>query len=93
MEERDDLEFLDVIIIIVGFAVIFLRFRCARASIFGARYLNSPADALRSLPEIPINLFLLMGFSVTTAAARAARFKRIHSPVLLNHFAFAATYS
>ena len=27
MEERDDLEFLDVIIIIVGFAVIILRFR------------------------------------------------------------------
>lgn len=38
------------------------------ASIFGFRYIDSPANAIKSLPEIPINLFLLMGFSITTAA-------------------------
>lgn len=46
------------------------------SSIFGARFLETLAEdavttlpeILKALPMIPINLFLLMGFSVTTAA-------------------------
>jgi hypothetical protein len=38
------------------------------SSVFGARWSDFPAEVLKSLPMIPINLFLLMGFSVTTAA-------------------------
>ena len=37
------------------------------SSVFGARFLDSAAEALRLLPMIPLNLFLLMGFSITTA--------------------------
>lgn len=38
------------------------------SSIFGARFLDSHFEVLQSLPEIPLNLFLLMAFSVTTTA-------------------------
>jgi hypothetical protein len=38
-------------------------------SVFGARFLASePGAALRTLPSIPINLLVLMGLSVATAA-------------------------
>ena len=43
MEERDELEFLDVIIIIVGFAVIILRFNSGSLDLWAAR---ARADAL-----------------------------------------------
>jgi hypothetical protein len=37
-------------------------------SVFGALLVESGPEAVRKLPQIPINLLVLMGFSVTTAA-------------------------
>ena len=39
----------------------------AYSSVFGARFFDDPTEVLKALPMIPINLLLLMGFSVTTA--------------------------
>jgi len=42
----------------------------AYTSVFGARFIDVNMEgALQSLPDIPINLLVLMGFSVATAAA------------------------